>query len=169
MTDDIDALLALADTIRNGSDLTADIFNDHGVPVRLRIVLAAAVLAAADRPVNKSSIVDTALVARSATYRNHADLLEAARTAIPALVTAMLDTRVAGPTINGLREQLDQAHASIERERTRRTEIEAELRQARAYALELHRKLKPEYDTMILEQKTKVRTLRTIKDPVDTA
>lgn len=160
--DGIDALIDVAGAVHDGTDVSADLFTSAGVGARLRLVVAATALAAAGRPVNKSTIVEAAQVARSATYRNHADLLEAARTVLPSLVTAMLGDRASPDDLHALREQLALAHASIERERQRRREVEEELDQARTYAMELHRRLKPEYDAAMRERETKVRTLRPV-------
>jgi hypothetical protein len=166
MTDDgIDALLRVARHVAAGEELTGELMATEKVPARLRLLLAAAVLVAADRPASKKAIVEAAPAAWSATYRNHAELLEDIKTLLPALVTAQL---AAGgrpaPTAADLRAQLDEAHASIERERARRAEAEEQLRHVAQYAHELHQRLKPEFDEMMREREDKVRQLRPVPE-----
>jgi hypothetical protein len=133
------------------------------VPARLRLVLAATALTAADLPASKRAIVDAAPAAWSATYRNRAQLLEDIKTFVPGLVASQLEFLGAMPTSADLRLQLDQVNTSVDRERKRVAELEEELRQLRAHTLELHRRTKPEYDAMMAEREQKVRRLR----PVD--
>lgn len=167
-TDDgIDALIRAARRVADGEPLTGNLMTDEKVPTRLRLVLAATALTAADLPASKRAIVDAAPAAWSATYRNHADLLEDVKSLVPVLVASQLALLGAMPTSSELRLRLDQANASVEKERKRVEALEEELRQLRQYALELHRKAKPEYDAMMAERKTKVRLLRLVEDTPD--
>lgn len=149
--DGIDALIRAARRLAEGEPLTGDLLTEEKVPTRLRLVLAATALTAADLPASKRAIVDAAPAAWSATYRNHAELLEDVKTLLPVLVASQLELLGAMPTSSDLRLQLDQANASVVRERKRVEDLEEELRQLRQYALELHRKTKPEYDAMMAE------------------
>lgn len=160
----IDALLRAARRVADGEELTGDLLTEEKVPARLRLVLAATALTAANRPASKRAIVDAAPAAWSATYRNHAQLLDDIKTFIPILVANQLALAGEAPTNADLRQQLDQAHASTKRERDRREELEQELRQLRQYALELHRRLKPEFDEMMRERAQKVSHLRSVPD-----
>jgi hypothetical protein len=162
--DGIDALLRAARRVADGEPLTGDLLTQEGVPARLRLVLAAVALTAADLPTSKRAIVDAAPAAWSATYRNHSALLDDVKTLMPSLVAAQLEALGAMPTSADLRTQLDQANASVDRERKRVQHLEEELRQLREYALQLHRKLKPEYDAMMAERRQKVRQLRPVSD-----
>ena len=76
MTDAILALMRVARRVNDGETLTTDLMGEEGVPVDLRLVVAAVALTAADLPVNKKSIISSAPAARSAAYRDHSELLE---------------------------------------------------------------------------------------------
>lgn len=167
-TDDgIDALIRAARRVAAGEALTGDLLTEEKVPARLRLVLAATALTAADLPASKRAIVDAAPAAWSATYRNHAALLEDVKRFVPGFVASQLELLGAMPTSADLRLQLDEANASVDRQRKRVRELEEELRQLRAYALELHRRTKPEYDAMMAERATKVRRLRPVENAPD--
>lgn len=169
-TDDgIDALIRAARRVASGEPLTGDLLKQEKVPARLRLVLAATALTAADLPASKRAIVDAAPAAWSATYRNHAQLLEDIKNFVPGFVASQLGLLGAMPTSAELRLQLDQANASVDRERKRVAELEEELRQLRAYTLELHRRTKPEYDEMMAERDKKVRRLRPVDQSPDDA
>lgn len=165
--DSIDALIRAARRIAAGEPLTGDLLTEEKVPTRLRLVLAATALTAADLPASKRAIVDAAPAAWSATYRNHAVLLEDVKTLIPVLVASQLELLGSMPTSSDLRLQLDQANDSVHKERKRVEALEEQLRQLRQYALELHLKAKPEYDAMMAERKTKVRRLRPVETDSD--
>lgn len=168
MNDDgIDALIRAARRVAAGEKLTGDLLTQEKVPARLRLLLAATALTAANLPVSKRAIVDAAPAAWSATYRNHAELLEDIKALVPDLVAAQLSLVGEMPTGTDLRRQLDQANASIEKERGRRAELEEEVRQLREYALTLHLRAKPEYDAMMAERQHKVRLLRPVGDDRD--
>lgn len=141
----IDALIRAARRIAAGEPLTGDLLTEEKVPTRLRLVLAATALTAADLPASKRAIVDAAPAAWSATYRNHAELLEDVKTLIPVLVASQLKLLGSMPTSSDLRLQLEQANASVDKERKRVEALQEELRQLRQYALELH--LKPSLST----------------------
>jgi chromosome condensin MukBEF ATPase and DNA-binding subunit MukB len=165
--DGIDELLRAAQRVADGEPLTGDLLTEEKVPARLRILLAATALTAADRPVSKRAIVDAAPAAWSATYRNHADLLDAVKHLVPALVTEQLALAGTAPTSAQLRTQLDEAHASVRAERQRRQELERQMTALREYALELHRRLKPDFDQMMRERTQKVTQLRPVPDLPD--
>lgn len=167
--DGIDALIRAARRVAAGEALTGDLLSEEKVPARLRLVLAAIALTAADLPASKRAIVDAAPAAWSATYRNHAALLDDIKKFVPGLVASQLELLGAMPTSAALRLQLDDANASVDRQRKRVHELEEELRQLREYALELHRRTKPEYDAMMAERDKKVRRLRPVgSEPDDT-
>ncbi len=163
--DGIKELLRVAARVHDGEALTAELMAEEKVPARLRLLIAAAVLVAADRSTSKKAIVDTAPAGWSATNRNHGAFVEEVQHLVPALVKAQLNGRQGAVTGADLRAQLDAAQASVQRERTRRKELENELRHVRQYALELHRRLQPEHDAMTRERAQKVRTLRPAVDP----
>lgn len=165
--DGIDALIRAARRVSDGEPLTGGLLTAEKVPARLRLVLAAVALTAADLPTSKRAIVDAAPAAWSATYRNHAALLQDIKVLVPGLVAAQLELLGAMPTSADLRLQLDQANASVGRERKRVDYLEEELRQLREYALQLHRKIKPEYDAMMVERTEKVRQLRPVETDSD--
>ncbi|MFJ1652142.1 hypothetical protein ACIOC2_12130 [Streptomyces sp. NPDC088337] len=168
MSDDgIEALMRVASRVKGGEAFSGELLIQEGVPVALRLVLAAAVLAASDRPVNKKSVTITAPAARSATYRDHAELLEQVTTVLPALVQAQLDRAGSGVSVTDLARQLQEANRTIQKERERREEIEQQLMHVASYARELHWKLKDEYDAVIREKAEKVRHLRPVAEPSD--
>jgi hypothetical protein len=163
--DGIEALMRAAARVAAGEAFNGDLLLQEGVPVALRLVLAAAVLAASDRPVNKKSVTTTAPAARSATYRDHAELLNQVTTALPALVQGQLDRADSGASVTDLARQLQEANRTIQNERERREEAERQLTHVAAYARELHWKLKDEYDAIIREKTEKVRHLRPLAEP----
>ncbi|WP_305782744.1 hypothetical protein [Symbioplanes lichenis] len=166
-SDDIAALTRVAARIEAGEDLTTDLMGQEGVPVALRLVIAAVTLAAADMPVNKKSITTIAPAARSATYRDHADLLDQAKAVVPALVQAQLGLAGAKVSAADLARQLEAAHATIEKERRLREEAEERLKHVAAYARELHWQLKPEYEARLREREEKVRYLHLVPGEPD--
>jgi hypothetical protein len=167
--DATDALLRVAGRIAAGEDLTSELMNAEGVPVPLRLVLAAATLTAADLPVNKKSITTAAPAARSATYRDHAELLEQAKTLLPALVQAQLSLVGARVTAVQLGAQLEEANKIISAERARCEEAEQQLQHVTSYARELHWQLRPEHEAALREREQKVRPLRPIPTAPDDA
>ena len=160
MTDDIDALIRVARRVAEGEALSTDLMGEEGVPVDLRLVVAAVALTAADRPVNKKSITTSAPAARSATSRDHAELLEAVKEVLPALVQAQLGLAGVSVTAAELGRQLEEANRVIRDERVRREEAEKRLEHVSSYARELHWQLKPEREAMLQERAEKVRPLR---------
>jgi hypothetical protein len=160
MTDAILALMRVARRVNDGETLTTDLMGEEGVPVDLRLVVAAVALTAADLPVNKKSIISSAPAARSAAYRDHSELLEEVMEVLPALVQATL--RLAGTKVTAveLSLQLEEANRVVGRERLRREEAEMRLEQVASYARELHWQLKPEREALLREREQKVRPLR---------
>lgn len=161
-SDDIAALVRVAARIERGEELTSDLMGQEGVPVALRLVIAAVTLAAADMPVNKKSITTIAPAARSATYRDHAGLLDQAKAVVPALVQAQLGLAGTKVSAADLARQLEATHATIEKERRLREEAEERLKHVAAYARELHWQLKPEYEARLREREEKVRYLHLV-------
>lgn len=162
----IEALMRVATRISEGEPLTNELMNNEGVPVALRLVTAAVALTAADMPVNKKLITTAAPAARSATYRDHADLLDHAKAVLPDLVAAQLAQVGVGVTAATLAAQLEAANRIIHEERTKRQQAEAQLAHVASYARELHWALKPEHEAAIRERAEKVRPLRPVEsDP----
>jgi hypothetical protein len=158
----IDALVRAATRVAAGEPLTGDLLKQEAVPVSLRLVLATAVLAAADRPVNKHAVTDLAPAARSAVYRDHAELLDQVTAHLPAFVQAQLLTAAPGVSVTDLARQLQQANATIAEERIKREEAELRLLHVASYARELQWQLKPEFDAIVREKAEKVRQLRPV-------
>jgi hypothetical protein len=156
----LDALVRAAERVAVGEKLTDELL--QSVPVPLRLVLTTAVLAAADRPVNKKGVVDTARAARSAVYRNHAQLIDQLITHLPPFVQAQLQTAGTGVSVTELARQLQQANDTIAEERKKREEAELRLEHVASYARELQWQLKPEFDAIVREKAEKVRQLRPI-------
>ena len=164
---DLEALLRVARRVADGESLTTNLMGEEGVPVPLRLIVAVVALSAADQPVSKSAILASAPAARSATYRDHSELLDAARELLPSLVQAELGLVGVKVTASVLADQLQEAHRTIREERARRERVEVDLQHVLAYASELHWQLKPEREAILLERAEKVRTLRPLPDPVE--
>lgn len=161
MSDDgIEALMRAAARVTGGEALTGALLAQEGVPVALRLVLAAAALTASDKPVNKKSVTASAPAARSATYRDHAELLEQVTTVLPALVQAQIGNVGGGASVTDLARQLQEANLTIQKERETRQRVELQLEHVAAYARELHWRLRDDYDALIREKTEKVRHLR---------
>lgn len=156
----VQAILAAARRVAEGTPLTGQLLSDAGVPVALRLVVTAAALSGADRPVNKRVLLEAAPAARSAAYRDNADVLDAAVTYIPALVSAQLDKVGSAASATDLARQLQHANHRLAEERRKREEAERQLEHVASYARELHWRLKSEHDALLAEQKDKVVQLR---------
>lgn len=164
MNDDLDALIGVARRVAEGEALTTELMGEEGVPTALRLVVAAVALTAADQSVNKKALTTAAPAARSASYRDHAELLENVKTFLPALVQAQLGLVGVEVTAAGLSQQLENANRIIREERVRREDAERQLAHVLAYARELHWHLRPERDAILRERQEKVRPLRAVED-----
>jgi len=164
MNDDLDALIRVARRVGDGEPLTTELMGEEGVPTSLRLLVAAVALTAADQPVNKKALTTAAPAARSASYRDHAELLESLKVHMPALVQAQLGLVGVEVTAAVLGQQLENANRIIREERVRREEAEQQLAHALAYARELHWHLRPERDAILRERQEKVRPLKSVKD-----
>jgi hypothetical protein len=140
------AAAAYAEAVRDGADSVA--LGEHlgNISVPARLILAAAILAAADKPVSIVSLCQVAGVSRGSTYNHHKEAMTSIRENIPVLVRAQL--AILGETSNAA-ELFDQVR---ERDETIR-ELRAELRTARrerntalSYARDLHERLRPEFE-----------------------
>jgi hypothetical protein len=162
--DDIAALMRVARRIADGEVFSNQLMGEEGVPVALRILVAATTLAAADHPVTKKAITSSAPAARSAAYRDHAVLLEEAKDYLPFLVQSQLDMAGDGISAVALARQLELANNTIHRERQLRDETERRLQHLVSYTRELHWQLKDERDALVRERAVKVRSLFTVDD-----
>lgn len=160
----IQALMRASRRVAAGEPLSNDLLVSEGVPVALRLVVAATALTAADRPVNKKSVTTASPAARSAVYREHAGLLDDVVEVLPALVQAQLKLVGSQVTAADLSAQLARANEVIATERELRRQAEEDLAHVAAYARELHWKLKPAHDEMLRERREKVRPLRAVDD-----
>ncbi|BCJ42312.1 hypothetical protein GCM10010168_86890 [Actinoplanes ianthinogenes] len=156
------AAAAYAEALRDGAGPAA--LGEHlgDIPVPMRLVLAAAILAAADKPVSIVSLCQVAGVSRGSAYNHHKVAMASIRENIPVLVRAQL--AILGETPNAA-ELFDQVR---ERDETIR-ELRAELKTARrerntalAYARDLHERLRPEFEEIARERQEKVRHLRPV-------
>ena len=161
-TDDIDALIRVARRVSEGEPLTTELMGDEEVPTAMRLIVAAVALTAADQPVTKKALTTAAPAARSASYRDHAQLLADAKDYLPALVDAQLQLVGTTVTAADLGRQLENAHRVIREERERREDAERQLAHVLSYARELHWQLRPERDAIIREREEKVRHLHRI-------
>lgn len=159
---DLEALLRVARRIADGEALTSGLMAEESVPVPLRLVIAVTALSAANHSVTKSAILTAAPAARSATYRDHAKLLDAATELLPALVRAELELVGVTVTAAELSRQLQAANRTISEERIRRERAEANLDHVVSYARELHWKLRAEREEILRERAQKVSTLRLV-------
>lgn len=162
MNPDIAKLLDAAARVQAGEALTTELLADAGVPVDLRLLVAATALAAADQPVTKLSMTTSAPAARSAAYRDHSDLMAKLKDLMPALVHAQLESVRREVSATQLAADLEKANNTIAEERARREAAELELESAANYARELHWLLKPEYEAALRERTEKVRPLRPV-------
>lgn len=165
MSPDIAKLLEAAARVQAGEVLTTELLADAGVPVDLRLLVAATALAAADQPVTKLSMTMAAPAARSAAYRDHSDLMSKLKDVLPTLVHAQLDSVRREISVTQLTADLEKANNTIAEERARREAAELELEHVANYARELHWLLKPEYEAALRERTEKVRPLRPVPAP----
>jgi hypothetical protein len=161
-TADMESLMRVAERIKLGEPFSSDLMNDEKVPVPLRLFTAAVALAAADLPVNKKMITTVAPAARSATYRDHAELMERIKVLIPILVNAQLLEVGSSVSAASLGQQLEEANEIIREERVRRKAAESRLAHVISYARELHWALKPEHEAALRETSEKVRVLHAV-------
>jgi hypothetical protein len=171
MTETDTGLHALQQAARIFSEMTAageaiDVVDQLSrVPVPTRLVLAAAVLAAADKPVSTVNLCAVAGVSRGSAYNHHKDQMNAIRQHVPVLVRAQLGMLGATTQTAELYEQLRDRERSIERLRAEVRALKSERDTALAYARDLHERLRPELEAIEQEQAAKVRPLRIIADP----
>lgn len=161
--DDLDALMRVARRVSGGEPLSSELMVNEGVPVSLRLLVAAITLSAADRPVNKKAVTTAAPAARSATYRDHADLLDGLVEWIPAFVASQLGLAGAPASVTELSSQLARANDTIAREREARVRAEDDLKHVAAYARELHLVLQPEHEALLRDKTAKVRALTVVR------
>ncbi|GAA0456849.1 hypothetical protein Ade02nite_05840 [Paractinoplanes deccanensis] len=171
---DVDSLEALhlasaayAEAQRD-SEASAELSMHLGnIPVPARLMLAAAVLAAADKPVSIVNVCQVAGVSHGSTYNNHKEAMASIRENIPVLVRAQL--AVLGETPSAA-ELFDQVHERDETIRELRAELKAarqERNTALAYPRDLHERLRPEFEAIAREKQEKVRYLRPLPDAVE--
>ena len=169
MNPDIDKLLRAAERVSDGEGATSELMADVGVPLDLRLVVAAVSLAAADQPLTKLSMTTSARAARSAAYRDHGDLMARLKEHVPAFVQAQVSPVRRQVSATELAAELEKANETIARERTRREEAELELAHVINYARELHWQLQPEYEAAMRERREKVRPLRSVPSAEDSS
>lgn len=162
MNDDLDRLLAAAERVTAGEELTPDLLADAAVPVALRLLVAATALIAADQPLTKLSMTTAAPAARSAAYRDHSELMARLTTSLPALVAAQLRKVRRDISVTELAARLAKADETIAKERARREAAERELAHVANYARELHWELRPQYEAALRERQEKVRPLHPV-------
>lgn len=160
----VEALLGAFARIADGQPVAAAM-REERVPQELRLLLAASMLAAADRPVTGRSVVALAGVSRSATYRERHALLARLVEAVPGFVHQGLREARPGRGAVELQRELEFAHRSIATERARLKEREAELAAVVSYAAELDHRLRLEREVIRQEQHEKVRRLRVAPPP----
>ncbi len=136
--------------------------DEEKVPVPLRLLTAAVAPAAAGLPVNKRLITAVAPAARSATYRDHAELMERVEVLMPILVNAQLLEVGSSVSVASLGQQLEEANAIIRDEKVRRKTAKSQLAHVASYARELHWALKPEHEAALRGISEKVRVLRPV-------
>jgi DNA-binding phage protein len=169
MNPEIAKLLGAAERVGAGEPLTSDLMTEVGVPLDLRLVVAAVSLAAADQPLTKLSMTTAARAARSAAYRDHGDLMAYLKEHVPDLVQAQLGPVRREVSVTELAAELGKANETIARERTLREEAEIELAHVINYARELHWQLQPEYEAAMRERREKVRPLRSVPSAEDSS
>ncbi|HET6483562.1 MAG TPA: hypothetical protein VFG35_26465 [Actinoplanes sp.] len=169
---DVDSLEALhlaaaayAEATRGGAD--ANELGNHlgNVPVPTRLMLAAAILAAADKPVSTVSLCQVAGVSRGSTYNHHKEAMASIRENIPVLVRAQLAALGETPSAAELFDRVRERDETI---RELRAELKAARRErnaALAYARDLHERLRPEFEAIAREKQEKVRHLRPLPEP----
>ncbi len=163
--DDVAAVVQVARRIHEGEEWSGELMAQESVPVALRLLMAAVALSAAERPVNKKSITAAAPAARSASYRDHAELLEALVTWVPSMVAGQLQATGSKANATELARQLARANEVIAAERSAKAKAEKELAHVAAYARELHNLLKPEHEAMLRDKTKKVSQLRSVRRP----
>ncbi|MFE7330762.1 hypothetical protein ACFU8W_38640 [Streptomyces sp. NPDC057565] len=129
------------------------------LPVPARLVLAAAVIAAADKPVSIVSLCEVAAVSRGSAYNHHKARMNHIRETVPVLVRALLERLETSFDSAILYEQLRERDESIQRLRAQLVTNTKERDAALAYARALHERLRPEIEAIALEQREKVRHL----------
>ena len=134
-------------------------------PVPARLLLAAVILAAADRPLSILNLCDTAGVSRVSAYNHHKTQMATIRDTIPPLVRAHLRRASDPPQTAELYEQIRDREASIQRLRTEISQLRAEHSAALGYARDLHERLRVEVEANQAEARSKVRPLRSVPAP----
>ncbi|GAA2670662.1 hypothetical protein [Actinoplanes palleronii] len=161
------AAAAYAATVRHDADSAA--LSEHlgNIPVPTRLLLAAAILAAADKPVSIVSLCQVAGVSRGSTYNHHKEAMTSIRENIPVLVRAQLAALGETPRAAELFDQVRERDETIRELRADLKNARRERNTALAYARDLHERLRPEFDAIAREKQEKVRHLRPIRDGIE--
>ena len=161
------AAAAYAVALREGADSAA--LGEHlgNIPVPARLMLAAAILAAADKPVSIVSLCQVAGVSRGSTYNHHKEAMASIRENIPVLVRAQLAVLGETPAAAELFDQVRERDETIRELRAELKSARRERNTALAYARDLHERLRPEFEAIAREKQEKVRHLRSLPDAVE--
>lgn len=135
------------------------------IPVPARLVLAAAILAAADKPVSTVNLCQVAGVSRGSAYNHHQDVMASIRESLPVLVRAQLAVLGETPSAAELFEQVRERDESIRQLRDTVATLRQDRDTALAYARDLHERLRPEFEAIAREKREKVRPLRAVPAP----
>jgi len=133
------------------------------VPVVIRAALAAAALAASDRPVNAKSVAEIAGYSRGTAHRNNKESLDAILAGMPTLTQAMLEDAREGSTRAELHAELQRRDKKISELRQDIASLKADREVALSYARDLHQQLAPEFHGILAEKQEKVRKLRPVE------
>lgn len=169
--DDLHALRLAAQSYANSlaEAGTADVVEHLGtVPVPARLLVAAVVLAAADKPVSTVNVYEVAAVSRGSAYNHHKAEMALIRGCVPAMVRAQMALLGSTAQTAELDEQVRERDESIRKLGEDNRRLREEHDAAVGYARDLRERLRPELEAIANEQAEKVHTFRPVPRNRDT-
>lgn len=136
----------------------------RSVPVVLRAMIAAAALAAADRPVNGVTMAAAGGYARGTAQTKNREHLALIAEMTPLLVGALLGRQPDAVTVAAVTEQVRQRDATIAELRRELVSVKHDREVVLGYARDLHSKARRYRDDISEERARKVRHLRPLED-----
>ena len=132
----------------------------RGIPVPVRVLLAAVILAASDQPITGKNLATVGAFSRGSTLRDYGTLVSRLRDTVPQFIAEALSDATEGRSVAALAADLQQRDDTI-------AELRAEIRQqqydvavAHSYARDLHERYRHDIEEAERERAAKVRHLR---------
>lgn len=134
----------------------------RAIPVPVRVMLAAVILAAADQPLTGNNLASAGAFSRGSTLRDYGNLVTSLRDTAPQFVAQALTGTTEGRSVATLTAELQQRDETIASLRAQLKRQEHDIQAVRSYARDLHERYRQDIEQVEREQADKVRHLRPI-------